>query len=594
MNSVFSSRTSFPADSINQPVGNLYDCSFSVDAHPVNLFQSNLVTENDMKTLVYESLSTAILDSGVTATVAGRVWMECYLDSLTEKEKSRVGYAESNTSFCFSAGEIVSSIGKVTIPAIIGSKSVTVEVDLVDKDIPLLLSDESLKKANTSINFKDCTVKMFGKKLSCIFTSAGHIAVPLHKNLNVLHAVETRSAKVNINFQYIDGSDKYEIATKLHSVFSHCPASKLIKVIDAAGMRDDVELVDEIHTVSNSCMFCREYKKFSSSVSRENSATAFNETVSVKLTSFKGRWIIYLIDHVSRFSVASQLQSNNPEEIFRKITENWISIFGLPNLFVIGYTDALDSFQLQSLLKSTTEVIVTDKGSWSNALCKRSTENLEEIMKRNISRQCELQAVLCWSVHLMNSVTNIHGFSPYEIVMGYTPGSLHQPYNLNTVAAARESLLCAETNRRMKRSLRKISPSTHIKYVPGDSVYFRQSSKSWKGPGKVIAHGDEFVLLKKGAKHFRLHPCRVMLEKQGHIKSSKHFLKSLKTSLRSCDSSFSNIGSHCPNEYTYSVNREPVSLYNSRELSWRKQLKGLAAAQQSDKYVFEKHKFRST
>ena len=79
-------------------------------------------------------------------------WMECYLDSLTEKEKSRVCYAESNTSFCFSAGEIVSSIGKVTIPAIIGSKSVTVEVDLVDKDIPLLLSDESLKKANTSIN----------------------------------------------------------------------------------------------------------------------------------------------------------------------------------------------------------------------------------------------------------------------------------------------------------------------------------------------------------------------------------------------------------------------------------------------------------
>ena len=247
-----SGRTSFPADSINQPVGNLYDHSFSVDVHPVNLFQSNLVTENDMKTLVYESLSTAILDSGVTATVAGRVWMECYLDSLTEKEKSRVCYAESNTSFCFSAGEIVSSIGKVTIPAIIGSKSVTVEVDLVDKDIPLLLSDESLKKANTSINFKDCTVKMFGKKLNCIFTSAGHIAVPLNKNLNVLHAVETSSAKVNINFQYIDGSDMYEIATKLHSVFSHCPASKLIKI-------------------------------------RENSATGFNEIVSVKLTSFKGR-----------------------------------------------------------------------------------------------------------------------------------------------------------------------------------------------------------------------------------------------------------------------------------------------------------------
>ena len=47
----------------------------------------------------------------------------------------------------------------------------------------------------------------------------------------------------------MDESDKHEIASKLHYVFRHCPAIKLIKVVDAAGMRDDAELVIEIYTL---------------------------------------------------------------------------------------------------------------------------------------------------------------------------------------------------------------------------------------------------------------------------------------------------------------------------------------------------------
>ena len=42
------------------------------DPHQVTLFQSNLVTGDCMKIFVAESMCSAILDSGATATVSGK------------------------------------------------------------------------------------------------------------------------------------------------------------------------------------------------------------------------------------------------------------------------------------------------------------------------------------------------------------------------------------------------------------------------------------------------------------------------------------------------------------------------------------------
>ena len=39
--------------------------------------------------------------------------------------------------------------------------------DVVDADIPLLLSKKAMKRAWTSLNLNNDTVEMFGKKLNC-------------------------------------------------------------------------------------------------------------------------------------------------------------------------------------------------------------------------------------------------------------------------------------------------------------------------------------------------------------------------------------------------------------------------------------------
>ena len=64
----------------------------------MTLFQSNLVTEQQMKVFVAVSFSTAILDSGASATVTGITWLKCYLDTLPIEERENVKYTKSSNT----------------------------------------------------------------------------------------------------------------------------------------------------------------------------------------------------------------------------------------------------------------------------------------------------------------------------------------------------------------------------------------------------------------------------------------------------------------------------------------------------------------
>jgi hypothetical protein len=59
-----------------------------------------------------------------------------------------------------------------------------VKTDIVEADLPLLLSKEALKKADAIMNFNNDTVTMFGEVLKMISTSSGHYAISLTPNRN--------------------------------------------------------------------------------------------------------------------------------------------------------------------------------------------------------------------------------------------------------------------------------------------------------------------------------------------------------------------------------------------------------------------------
>ena len=72
--------------------------------------------------------------------------------------------------------------------------------------------------------------------------------------------------------------------------------------------------------------------------------------------------------------------------------------------------------------------------------------------------------------------------------------------NLKAISTARKASTEAGNSERIKRALtHNIRPSCHDKFFTGDKVFYkRNDSKHWKGPGKVLGHDGQQVLIKHG------------------------------------------------------------------------------------------------
>ena len=502
--------------------------------HDVILYQSELVTERDYNIFVAESSVAAILDCGATATVAGKEWFESYCDGLTKDEQTKIEYYDSNSAFKFGCGEKYKSLYKAKIPAKVGSKSVMIATDLVDTAIPLLLSKEAMKKAETQINFVDDTVKMFGQVQDVQLTSSGHYAIPLNNARNVLEDVQKRNVKITliVNEQT---ENKAKVAWKLHAQFAHPPKQRLIKLLTRAGRGSDTELMDAVEEVYKKCEICKAYSKPTPRpVVGMQHATKFNEMIALDLKFFKGKIILHVVDHLTRFSSAIVCKSKDPKEIISGLVKCWISIFGPPQKILTDNGGEFANKRFLDLAESLNVRVLCTAGEspWSNGLVERHNATLSEMLHRVTAENAmEFETALAWALQAKNSLTNVHGFSPAQLAIGYTPQipdvmnskppALEEKdaqdivaENLSHMKTAREAYIKAESSERIKRALRhNIRPSGKNKFFSGDVVYYkRKDCRKWKGPGKVIGSDSSNILIKHGAHYVRVHVCRVMLD----------------------------------------------------------------------------------
>ena len=61
------------------------------------LFQADFDHPSELKGLLSESWYVAVLDSGASKTVCGRVWLDSYIDSLSEGQKANIVF-QTNSS----------------------------------------------------------------------------------------------------------------------------------------------------------------------------------------------------------------------------------------------------------------------------------------------------------------------------------------------------------------------------------------------------------------------------------------------------------------------------------------------------------------
>ena len=501
------------------------DCPDKDEEH-IGLF-TNEEQKSHMPQLLKETVNCAILDCGCVKTVCGHTWFEIYKESLTEEENKRITEEKSETKFRFGVGgPVYVSEKRVKFPAILGKKKVTIESDLIDCELPLLLSKESMKRANTQINFTNDQVSMLGQTLDLQFTSSGHYAVALGMN------EEEHIESVFLEIEELDVDRKRKACQKLHLQFGHARTERLHQLMKDAKI-EDKQVYQFIKEAEEKCKTCTKFKKpkgrpiVGLGLSRD-----FNDTVSMDLKFFKTIPWLHIIDHATRFSSACVVHNKRKETIIEHIFKHWIGVFGAPRSILSDNGCEFQNIAMRELgdLLGIEIKTTAAEAPWSNGITERHNALIGNMLEKIIdSQNCSLEMALAWAVNSKNSMSNVFGYSPHQLVFGANPkvpsiltdqtpalegvtSTQIIADHLNALTAARKAFVEAESSGKIKRALaRKTRPVTSLIFETGDKVFYkRRDSDTWKGPASVIGKEKSQIFIKHGGTYVRVNPCHLM------------------------------------------------------------------------------------
>ena len=137
----------------------------------VIFFQADFDHPEQIKKLASEFWNTAVLDSRATNTVAGKGWYSCRISSLSFDEKTKIRRHKGTNIYQFSDGNLFTAIENIDIPMVLGKQHVMLNTAIFASDIPLFLSQKSMKKADMKLDFKNDNVVVFGESIKLIIRS---------------------------------------------------------------------------------------------------------------------------------------------------------------------------------------------------------------------------------------------------------------------------------------------------------------------------------------------------------------------------------------------------------------------------------------
>ena len=480
-----------------------------------------------------ETLGLAVLDSGCSKTVCGSVWIQSYCDTLSVQDRQYLKKCDSIGKFRFGDGKTYDSLYSLTIPFYVGNNRHFLTTDVVNCDVPLLLSRESLEKANAIIDFQKAEVTFLNHCIPVIITNSGHYCLPLTRNFAISNKY---TQTILFNFKMcgkdVTNEDLKKKVLKLHKQFAHPHPDRLLNLLKEADIHNSsvFELVKE---VSASCEVCKRYKKSPlRPVVGFPLARDLNECVAVDLKQIGDNfYILHIIDHLTRFSQACVIRSKKKGVIVKGLLENWVCLFGPPQKILSDnggefvndeIVDFAEKFNVN--LKTTAA-----ESAWSNGLVERHNAILADMLDKVMKdTNCCAEIALHWTIAAKNCLMNVYGFSPNSLVFGRNPSfpnvlnnrppannpvalSKYLSDNLNALHSARDKFIQQESSERLQRAIsRKTRTYSDNVFNLGDMVYyFRNNSSYWHGPAKVIGRDGQQCLLKQGGIYIRVHPCRM-------------------------------------------------------------------------------------
>ena len=228
------------------------DCPHKNHPNVENIILYTGASETEACLLTSEVRNSTVLDSGCTSTVAGKLWIDFYLQSLSNDELSRVNWEKSNKIFKFGGGETKQSMENITILWVLAGKHIFIKTDVVDSDIPLLLRKDAMKQAQIKLDLISDTAEIFGTTIMLNSTTSGHYCLPLKETI-----IDIDECYFNIDNNDVN---KYKVLKKNHSQFAHPTKVKLKNLMQDAKIWDD-EYNTTANQIYESCEICKKFKK---------------------------------------------------------------------------------------------------------------------------------------------------------------------------------------------------------------------------------------------------------------------------------------------------------------------------------------------
>ena len=141
--------------------------------------EGNQLNDNDRKDMMHEFRGCAILDSGCPTNVCGQEWLDSFMEDMRDEECLQVKIKFCNQKFIFGNGKTVVSKKRVTVPCWIGEMRERVCINVVDYNIPLLLSRKAMKAAGMVLDFREDELLTESGIIKLRISRSGHYALPV-------------------------------------------------------------------------------------------------------------------------------------------------------------------------------------------------------------------------------------------------------------------------------------------------------------------------------------------------------------------------------------------------------------------------------
>ena len=442
--------------------------------------------------------------------MSGKLWIHSFISQLSDNDKQFVDFQESDRIFKFGGGEQRKSLGVVKFPCYFGERNIMIRSEIVDADFPLLLGNSLLKRARAVLRLSEEVAVILDREVKMRETPSGHFCLRIdHPKIDHPYA---QVEEISVSDSEVLNDDilkelclinelTFQDVEKLHHQFGH--SSKVAQLIKSSNKMTE-EVSDYLNQVESNCRSCKMFrKKQPKPAVALPRATKFNQIVSMDLKKYEEKqykYILYLVDLFSRFMVAGFLTNKQPSSVGAFILEKWISIFGRMNTI---HSDRGGEF-LNEELTNVSEYLavrVTQTAAYSpnqNGTNERNHAICDRMMDKMRSHDPGLTAelALLWSVLAKNSLQNVSGFTPFQIVFGEAP-SLPSVYaagppgleevsmskamadHINAMHLGRQAYIECESDRVLKMALKQRIYQRGDEVKQGDWIYFKHNSEKF-------------------------------------------------------------------------------------------------------------------